>query len=127
MTGNERAVADAVADVLGLDRATIGLDDDFFALGGNSLAATRLAARIRESTAVDVPLRAIFSRGTVEHVASQLSTPATQWPTVTALNAAGDATPVFCIHPLLGLAWPYIELAGRIGDGRSVFGVHSPA
>ena len=127
MTGNERAVADAVADVLGLDRATIGLDDDFFALGGNSLAATRLAARIRESTAVDVPLRAIFSRGTVEHVASQLSTPATQWPTVTALNAAGDAAPVFCIHPLLGLAWPYIELAGRIGDGRSVFGVHSPA
>ncbi|MGU3435771.1 non-ribosomal peptide synthase/polyketide synthase [Actinomycetes bacterium M1A6_2h] len=127
VTADERAVADAVADVLGLDRAAIGLDDDFFALGGNSLAATRLAAVIREATSVDVPLRAIFTRGTVEHVAAELTTSDSRWPTVTPLSAAGDRTPVFCIHPLLGLAWPYIELAGRIGDGRSVFGVHSPA
>jgi amino acid adenylation domain-containing protein/non-ribosomal peptide synthase protein (TIGR01720 family) len=127
VTADERAVADAVADVLGLDRASIGLDDDFFALGGNSLAATRLAAQIRESTAADVPLRAIFTRGSVEQLAAELTTSDSRWPTVTPLTSVGTGTPVFCIHPLLGLAWPYIDFAGRIGDERTVFGVHSPA
>ncbi|GGF97707.1 hypothetical protein GCM10007304_09530 [Rhodococcoides trifolii] len=128
VTATERAVADAVAEVLGLDRADVGLDDDFFALGGNSLAATRLAAQITRSTSIDAPLRTIFTRGTVEAIAAQIdTTTSTAWETVVALDAGGDGAPVFCIHPMLGLAWPYVELASRIGEGRTVFGVHSPA
>ncbi|MFY9765310.1 MAG: AMP-binding protein, partial [Mycobacterium sp.] len=44
-TQTEKIVADAFAEVLGVDR--VGLDDDFFALGGDSLIAIRVSARLQ--------------------------------------------------------------------------------
>lgn len=43
-----------------LDTATVRDDDDFFALGGNSVSATQLIAAVRNNVAQDVPIRSIF-------------------------------------------------------------------
>ena len=55
-------VAGAFAEVLGAAR--VGPDDNFFELGGHSLVATRLVARLRESAAPGLPLRAVFEAPT---------------------------------------------------------------
>jgi acyl carrier protein len=59
----EEALAGMVADVLGIDR--VGVTDGFFELGGNSLRAMELVARVEEAFAVDLPLRALFDQPTV--------------------------------------------------------------
>ncbi|MET8801057.1 condensation domain-containing protein, partial [Nocardia sp. NPDC004568] len=55
------------ADVLGVER--IGADDDFFALGGNSLIATQVAARLGAALDTQVPVRMLFETPTVAALA----------------------------------------------------------
>ncbi|MEV6360144.1 non-ribosomal peptide synthetase [Nocardia asteroides] len=69
-TPTEESVAAVFAELLGAD--PIGRDDDFFALGGNSLLATRLAGRLGAVTDVRVPARTVFEHGTVAELAAAL-------------------------------------------------------
>ncbi|MDI9897101.1 non-ribosomal peptide synthase/polyketide synthase [Rhodococcus sp. IEGM 1381] len=68
-SATEIAIADVFADVLGIDR--VGSDDDFFALGGNSLAATRAAARISAGLDKQVGVRELFENSTVAALAAR--------------------------------------------------------
>jgi acyl carrier protein len=47
----------------------VGVHDDFFALGGHSLAAAQIAARVRDAFGVDVPVAAVFESPTVAELA----------------------------------------------------------
>jgi amino acid adenylation domain-containing protein len=62
-TATERRLAEIWADVLGT--ADLGRSADFFALGGNSLLAMRMLARVRKRLGVRVPVRAIFEESTL--------------------------------------------------------------
>jgi amino acid adenylation domain-containing protein len=66
----ESAVAEVWAETLGT--AAVGVDDDFFMLGGNSLQAARIAARLRERFAVELRLRDVFVEPTVAGIARLL-------------------------------------------------------
>ncbi|WP_405166769.1 amino acid adenylation domain-containing protein [Nocardia sp. NBC_01499] len=66
----EQAVADVFAAVLGVDRT--GLDDNFFALGGNSLLATQVAARLGAALDARVPARLLFTAPTVAALAAEV-------------------------------------------------------
>ncbi|MFJ8888254.1 AMP-binding protein [Streptomyces sp. NPDC102402] len=59
----ERVLAAAFADVLELDR--VGIDQDFFDLGGNSLRAIRLVGLIRQELKQEVTIRRLFAARTV--------------------------------------------------------------
>ena len=69
-TQTEKVVAEAFAEVLGVDR--VGLDDDFFALGGDSLIATRVSARLQLALGREVPVRYLFDASTVGDLAQYL-------------------------------------------------------
>ncbi|KDQ00204.1 hypothetical protein EN35_02385, partial [Rhodococcus qingshengii] len=70
VTAVEEIVASVFADLLGVDR--VGLDDDFFALGGNSLIATRVAARLGQALDAQVPVRVLFEASSVELLAARV-------------------------------------------------------
>ncbi|WP_256980998.1 MULTISPECIES: non-ribosomal peptide synthase/polyketide synthase [unclassified Rhodococcus (in: high G+C Gram-positive bacteria)] len=71
VTPIEEIVASTVAELLGLDRA--GLDDDFFALGGNSLVATQLVSRLGQALDAQIPVRAVFAASTVAGLAAHIA------------------------------------------------------
>ncbi|WP_449220640.1 amino acid adenylation domain-containing protein [Tistrella mobilis] len=66
----EILIADIWAGVL--DRPAIARTDDFFALGGHSLKAVRMLARLNEALPVEVPLRTVFENPTVATLAAAL-------------------------------------------------------
>jgi len=66
----ERILADVVAERLWLPE--IGIDEDFFALGGHSMLGAQLSIRIGERFGVEVPLRSIFEFPTVADMAVEV-------------------------------------------------------
>ncbi|MED5814022.1 amino acid adenylation domain-containing protein, partial [Mycolicibacterium sp. 050232] len=70
-TDMEKVVAEVFTEVLGLGRA--GLDDDFFVLGGDSLIAIRVCARLQSALGRDVPVRYLFDAPTVGGLADYLN------------------------------------------------------
>jgi acyl transferase domain-containing protein len=80
----EAALAAVWGDVLGV--ADVGRDDDFIALGGNSLVAVQLIAQIRKAVNVKLPLRSLFEASTVAGMAELVEQ-------LRAQEASGPATP----------------------------------
>ncbi|GAA0975395.1 hypothetical protein GCM10009555_033190 [Acrocarpospora macrocephala] len=69
-TESERVVAEAFAEVLGLER--VGADADFFAAGGHSLLATKVTARLTRRLGVEIPVGELFAAPTVAGLAAVL-------------------------------------------------------
>ncbi|WP_255649428.1 condensation domain-containing protein [Frankia sp. ArI3] len=71
----EELLGERFAAVLGLDR--VGLDDDFFALGGHSLLVMRLCAAIRSAFGVEITPRTVFEDPTVARLARRMDSAGT--------------------------------------------------
>ncbi|WP_433730545.1 non-ribosomal peptide synthase/polyketide synthase [Actinoplanes sp. CA-051413] len=73
-TEAEQVVAAAWSELLGV--AEVGAEDDFFALGGDSILSIGLTSRLREAFGVQLSPRAIFDQPTVAGLAAALTVPA---------------------------------------------------
>ncbi|WP_158675614.1 non-ribosomal peptide synthetase [Nocardia stercoris] len=128
-TDLERAVAAAFESVLGIGR--VGADDNFFDLGGTSMVAIRLVSTVKAATGMALPVHWMFSDPTPAALAARLSElrdqpgldPALR--VLLPLRTDGDRTPVFCVHPAIGLAWCYTGF-GQYLPGHPVYGLQSP-
>jgi amino acid adenylation domain-containing protein len=69
-TPTEQRVAEIVGSLLGID--SIGVSDNFFYLGGNSLFGTQVIARLRQSFDIELPLLRLFDCPTVEALAAEV-------------------------------------------------------
>ncbi|RNG18647.1 non-ribosomal peptide synthase/polyketide synthase [Streptomyces botrytidirepellens] len=89
-TEAEATVARVWAEVLGLEEA--GAEDNFFALGGDSILAIRVASRLRTAFGTDVSPRSLFTHATVAGLATALSAPDNAAPreVIPAVARGGD-------------------------------------
>ena len=90
----ETAVAAVIAGVLRVDR--LGVDDDFFELGGDSMQVVEVVTRLDEELGLPVGIADLFDRRTVRALAAVLDghdTPTAGPPTVHAVDPADQSTP----------------------------------
>ncbi|MFI9257297.1 amino acid adenylation domain-containing protein [Streptomyces sioyaensis] len=129
----ERTLTALWSDVLGTP--DIGVQDDFFDLGGDSILALQLVARARRDETALTP-RLIYAHRTIRAVARALDgpgpsrtvatpgdTPAQAAPALVALSQEGGGTPFFCVHASDGSAAPYAALADALPRRRPFFGL----
>nr|WP_157762222.1 non-ribosomal peptide synthetase [Nocardia yamanashiensis] len=128
----EQTVADAVAEVLGLDQ--VGIHDSFFALGGNSLLATRVVGELRRRTGANVVVAWFFTDPTVAGLSARIeagdsldSDADASLQPVLPIRATGTQPPLFCAPPLSGLAWPFAGLAEHLPADQPIYGLQSRA
>ncbi|MGV9879880.1 thioesterase domain-containing protein, partial [Streptomyces sp. NPDC003006] len=152
-SAREKELCALFGEVLGGAEAA-GPDTDFFASGGHSLSALRLAGRIEEAWGVRVPVATLFAAPTPARLLARLdgSEPGGPEPTgsepdhadslapLLTLRAGagagadadadadgGNRAPLFCVHPGLGLSWGYVTLLPHLAPGRPVYALQTPA
>ena len=69
-TATEERISQIVTTLLKLE--TVGIDDNFFMLGGHSLLGTQIIAQITETFGVDLPLRSLFEAPTIRLLAAEV-------------------------------------------------------
>ncbi|HEU4324683.1 MAG TPA: thioesterase domain-containing protein, partial [Roseiflexaceae bacterium] len=108
-------------DVLG--RYPVGVTDDFFLLGGHSLAAVRVMARIEQQFGVKLPLNAFFQEPTISYLAGLLRQHSDQLPQspLVAIQPHGTRPPLFFVHPLGGQVFHYRDLAHALGTDQPFY------
>lgn len=107
---------------------SIGVKDNFFDLGGNSLLAVRLMAQIRKQFSGHVPISALFEGATIEHLAQTLRghTNTQSVSSLVGIKTSGSRPPLFCVHPIGGTVFCYLELAKRLENDQPLYGLQTP-
>jgi amino acid adenylation domain-containing protein len=120
----EARLAEIWADVLGVDR--VGVEDDFFDLGGQSIVATRLAARIRAELGHELPLALLLRASTVARLAETLAAGRAEVkPPLIPLNPHGVTRPLFLGPPGGGHVVCYHKLSALLAPSIPVFGLQA--
>jgi amino acid adenylation domain-containing protein len=106
----------------------VGVTDDFFEVGGNSLKAIRVIADIRKATGISLPVSAMVNASSIEAMARLLRTGERegQFRSAVPLQAAGSLAPFFCVHAGGGGVLSYLPLARAAGNERPFIGLQSP-
>lgn len=127
----ENAVCEVFAEVLAVDE--VGVEDNFFALGGHSLTAMRAVGLLGKRLARRVGVAALMAAPTPAALVGQLDAGGDPTDVVLALGGqpGRQTAPVFCLHPMLGLGWTFSSLAARLAERRpeapAVYALQSPA
>jgi thioesterase domain-containing protein/acyl carrier protein len=127
---HEEKLCALFGELLGRDQ--VGIHDDFFALGGHSLMATRLSSRIHKHFGVAMPMSTIIKYPTVAELASLVliggipTDDADPFGVVLPLGAdpGTGKPPIWFFHPAGGLGWTYFGFVTHV-TGRAAYALQS--
>jgi amino acid adenylation domain-containing protein len=113
--------------VLGVER--IGINDDFFTLGGHSLAVMRLISLCNSQFKTSLALRSLFDNPTIAKLSNAIDTNAnsTAHPSLVSLRPSGTKIPLFCVHPAGGAVLRYVPLTNALSPDQPVYGLQARA
>ncbi len=110
-----------------LNVSPIGVQDNFFDLGGHSLLVVQLMTKIQRQFGKNVPLATLFQNPTIEVVASFLrsATDSLSWPALVPMQPRGTKKPLFCLPGATGNAMYLYDLARSLGSEQPFYALES--
>ena len=113
------------AEVLGLDR--VGIDDDFFSLGGHSLLGAKLFTRLDEEFGRSYPLGVLFTASTIRSLAENYRTSAKPklCSVIIPLRKGGTLPPIYAVPGVFGNVVGFKQLAAELGSEQPFYGLQS--
>jgi amino acid adenylation domain-containing protein/non-ribosomal peptide synthase protein (TIGR01720 family) len=121
----ERKVCEIWAEVLGLSADKVGIHDDFFKLGGNSIAVITLVMKLNNYYKARLKISDIFVHKTVDSVLKKIIQSKDSYQAIIKLNNTCNKPNMFMIHPATGGCEVYISLANLLDNHFSCYGVDS--
>lgn len=111
--------------LLGLD--SIGADQNYFDLGGDSVMAVHLFSLIEERFHIKLPLATLFEAPTINELAAilQAEAPSTGWSPLVVIQPNGSRPPFFCVHGAGGNVLIYRELSQDLGSDQPFYGLQA--
>jgi thioesterase domain-containing protein len=112
------------AELLGVER--VGIQDDFFALGGSSLLAVRVFAQIEKALGQALPLVVLFQNPTIEQLAHAIEQRKghASLTSIVPIQTAGSKPPLILVHGAGGgILWGYANLSTHLGQDQPVYAV----
>ncbi|HLL47332.1 MAG TPA: amino acid adenylation domain-containing protein, partial [Longimicrobiaceae bacterium] len=121
--GVEAALCALWSETLGVER--VGVLDDFFEVGGHSLAAVRLVGRVNGAFRAALPVSALLHARTVRGMAEALRDggACTAPSPLVPIRPGGSRPPFFCVHAAAGSVLPYLPLADALGPDQPFYGL----
>ncbi len=107
-----------------LDRPDVGLHDDFFMLGGDSLQAVNLFLDIERQLDRRLPRAILFDAATVAEMAARIEAEPPSRCLVP-IQPKGDRPPFFCVHDQDGHVLNFRALAKHLGDRQPFYGLQA--
>lgn len=105
----------------------IGIRDDFFEIGGNSLLAARVMHRMGESLGRTLPLALLFEAPTIEKLAAELHQQRwfQHWSSLVPIQPNGLTPPFFCVHGVGGNVLGFQQLGKLMGPHHPFYGLQA--
>jgi amino acid adenylation domain-containing protein len=124
-TSNEKMVADIWQEMMGLDK--ISMVDNFFQLGGRSLVAVKIMAKLEEKTGKRLPLATLFEHSTVEKLAARLdvNSELITWDSLVPIKPMGSKMPLYIVHGAGLNVLLFNALAMNMDDEQPVYGLQA--
>jgi thioesterase domain-containing protein/aryl carrier-like protein len=107
--------------------ASLGVDDNFFDLGGHSILAVSLFVQIEKLTGKSLPLATLLEAPTVEQLAKLLRQEGWRppWSSLVPIQPAGANPPLFCAHGGGGNVLSFEALSRHLGKDQPLYGLQS--
>jgi amino acid adenylation domain-containing protein len=121
----EKKLVEIWSAILGV--VSIGIHDSFFELGGDSLSAVMLFARIDKVFGINLPMSTLVERPTITKLAPLLARRAAriEWSTIVPVKLTGDRPPLFCVHGVFGEQFFLRSLGGTLNQDRPLYALQS--
>jgi glutamate-1-semialdehyde-2,1-aminomutase len=121
----EETLVNIWMEVLKIER--VGINDNFFDLGGHSLLSLQLMAKIEQQFKTNLPLSILFQNSTIQQLASILHQPidTSIWSPLVAMNATGSKPPFFCIPGGGGNPIYFNRLVHYLGENQPFYAFQS--